>query len=699
MPRIPLGNESGLGEARYQKTGSTPALGRPVQQEVGPKREVYARDVVRRDVAPLSNFKPVLPSASETAPIQHGLDTLTRHAERLHLLQQEEVNKVNDAAEKTKLLVTMGDSKSAYTNSTMEIINSPDLADDEKAKNLQKLEDDFRATITDVDPKFQPVVASEVMGTIGSVKVKAAETFMKNKQDGIRADLSTRAEQLTLEAATTGDLDGALLQFDVLHGAFRSAGLTDAHFTTARHTFEQGILQNDIMGNLKTVDAKSGAPALEAVTGILNRLNEKAEDGTPANWPRLDPATRNADIAAALQKKNQIEADLAANSNKALTQLKSSFSVGMAYYTDALKNGDPVPANLSVDLHKQAQAMVQLDPDKSTGYMGLLQLQKAEREYGPGFRAEQAAKDPLFGSGVQPLSFADTSSPDALQAAFSERVKMGQAVKEAKGLTFVPMLRNADMEGIARTVETSPANGIRMVDALKTALGKDGTNSLTYLAGQMANSKDPAAPAVAAIIYNVAKGDFSTAQVLATGMEAMKTKAITMPKDADLRDRFNNQIGDALSENSANRGINYEAYKTAYVALAARKGIVDGSFDRTTADEAFKRTVGTVARWNGSDVLVPETMDEDEFRNYLNSITPETIGSWGGIRGMKNERAAEFLKDDAQLRAVSPGRFVVEYDGKQAITAGGRLFIIDVNTPILNPRQAAGPEGVVYAGP
>ncbi len=581
----------------------------------------------------------------------------------------------------------MGDQKAAYRQDTLDIINNADLSDDDKAKALQKREDDFRATIGQAKPEYQPVVASEVMGTIGTVKNEAQGILLKNRQDGIKADLETRANQLTLDAARTGDLEGALANFDALHGAYKSAGLTDAHFIDNRQKFEQGINQNDIMGSVKSLDVKSGAPALEAVTNLLSRLTEADDQGAPKNWTRLDPATRNADIAAVIQKKNQIEADLLTSANKQLTTLKSNFSVGMAYYADALKNGDPVPPNLTVDLHKQAQAMIQLDPDKTSGYMGLLQLQKAEQEYGPGYKMAQAAKDPLFGTGVKPISFGDVANPDALQAKFSDNIKMGQAVKEAKGLTFVPVLRNADMEGIAKTVEVNPVNGIRMLDTLKSTLGNDGANSLTYLSGQMANSKDPAAPAVSALIYNVAKGDLNTAQAVASGMEVIRNKAITLPKETDLRNGFDKLIGDAMAENSANRGINYEAYKTVYAGIAARKNLVDGNFDRDTANEAFSRVVGTVTRWNGSSVLVPDGMDEAKFKDYLSGISPETVQAWGGIHGMTNEQAADFIKDDATLRAVAPGRYAVEYNGAQALTAGGRRFIIDVNAPLIKPQQ------------
>ncbi len=687
MPKIPMGNDVGLGNAQYQSSVQTPVLSRPVSKEVGPGLQVNRLDVVDEKAAPLSQIKPVLPSLDEYSPIQAGLDSLSRRAEQFAAIKQQELAKVNDAAEKTSLLVSMGDQKAAYRQNTLDILNNADLSDEDKAKSLQKVEDDFRATIGQTKPAYQPVVAQEVMGTIGTVKNEAQTILLKNRQDGIKADLEKRAAQLTLDAATTGDLEGSLANFDALHGAYKSAGLTDAHFVVDRNRFEQGILQNDIMGNLKSLDVKSGPDALVSVTGLLSRLTEADDNNVPKNWTRLDPATRNADIAAVISRKNQVEADLAANANKQLTQLKSNFSVGMAYYSDALKNGDPVPPNLTIDLHKQAQAMIQLDPDKSSGIMGLLQLQKAEQEFGPAYKMDQQAKDPLFGTGVRPISFQDTSNPEALQAKFADSIKMGQAVKAAKGLTFVPVLRNADMEGIAKTVEANPITGIRMLDTLKTALGNDGTSSLIYISGQMANSKDPAAPATAAIVYNVAKGDMNTAQLVASGMDVIRNKSLTMPKDTDLRSGFDRLIGDAMTENSANRGVNFEAYKTAYAALAARKNLVDGNFDRDTANEAFQRVVGTVTKWNGSSVLIPENMNEAGFKDYLSGISPETVQAWGGIHGMTNEKAADFIKDDATLRAVSPGRYVVEYNGKQALTPGGRRFIIDTRQPLIKPAQ------------
>jgi hypothetical protein len=685
MPKIPMGIDVGLGQAQYSRSVETPVLGRPVAKEVGPSLQVNKLDVVDEKAAPLSQIKPVLPEPGNEVFIERGLNHLEHHIEQLNTIQQNEIKRVNDAAEKTSLMVSMGDQKSSYRQNTLDVINNPDLSNQDKATTLKKLEDDFKATIGQVKPEYQPVVASEVMGTIGSVRAHAQDVFLKNQQDGIKANLETRTNQIILDAASSGDVNGALANHAALQGVYKTAGLTDAHFVQDHLKLEQTVLQNDIMGNVKSLDVKSGIPALESVNELLNKMNEKDAQGVPVNWTRLDPKTRNADTAELINKKNQIEADLLANSNKELTKLKSDFSAGLAYYTDALKNGDLIPSSVAISLRQQAQAMIQLDPDKTAGVMGLLSLQKVEQQYGPGHRAAEQAKDPLFGTGVRPISFQDVANPDALQAKFAENIKMGQMVKDSKGLTFVPVLRNADMEGISRTVEANPVNGILMVNKLKDALGQDGANSLTYLAGQMANSKDPAAPSVAAIIYNVAKGDANNAQMIANGMEVLRNKSITMPKDADLRDRFNTLMGDAMAQESANRGINFEAYKTAYASLAARKNIVDGSFDRDTGSEAFKRVVGTVTKWNGSSVLIPENMTESSFRDYLNSISPATVQAWGGISGMTPEKAADFIKDDATLRAVSPGRFAVMYEGRQAITTGGKQFIINVNSPILKP--------------
>ena len=686
MARIPTASETGLGNANYQQTGTTPVLQRPVAREAGPMQQVTQRTVEKHFGTPyFTAFKPVIKDNGDRF-IQQGLNDLSGTVAKVAEFKQAEIQKVNEAAEKTSLMVTIGDQKSAYQQNTLDIINHPTMPNEEKAKNLQTLEDQFKETITAAKPQYQPVVASEVMGTIGSVRAQAQDVFLRNQQDGIKGNLVKRQQQLTLDAASTGDLDTALLHFDALQGAYKSAGLTDAHFASDRQKFEQGILQNDIMGTLKSVDVKSGASALESVTNILARLTETDEQGAPKNWTKLDPVRRNADIAAVIQKKDQIESDLKSQMSDSLGRLKSDFSVGMAYYSDALKNGDPLDPKLSIRLREQAQTMIQLEPDKTAGYTGLLQLQKAEQEYGPAYRAQQSAKDPLFSTGVRPISFQDVSSPEALQAKFAENIKIGKSVKDAKGLTFVPVLRNADMDGIAKTIEENPSNGIRMVHTLKQSLGEDGASSLTYVAGQMANSKDPSAPAAAAIIYSVAKGDYNTAQTLASGMEVIRNKSITMPKDVDLRDRFNSLLGDAMSENSANRGINFEAYKTAYAAGAARKNVVDGNFDRDIANDAFQRVVGSVTKWNGSSVLLPDNMDESKFKDYISSITPETVQMWGGVHGMTNEKATDLIKDDATLRAVSPGKYTVFYNGRQALTTGGRQFIIDIHQPIVNPK-------------
>lgn len=131
MPRIPMGNDAGLGEARYDRSVETPELRRPVAKEAGPKREVYSRQVEQKGVAPLSQFKPALPSRSGEI-IAGGLENLSRRAEQFALIKQEELRRVNEAAEKTGLLVTLGDRKTAYRQNTLDIINDPALTREDK---------------------------------------------------------------------------------------------------------------------------------------------------------------------------------------------------------------------------------------------------------------------------------------------------------------------------------------------------------------------------------------------------------------------------------------------------------------------------------------------------------------------------------------------------------------------------------------
>jgi len=688
MPRIPLASDSGLGSGKYENVVTTPVKGRTVQQELGPKLEVNRIDVKQQPVADLASIKPVAPTLAPTQLIQQGLDSVLKNVESLAAYNRAEIQHLNEVKEKTGLIVALGAVTTKYEKDTFDILNNGNLSNEDKVKELQKVEDDVSAVPMKItnNPDLQMAATQQIQSHIASVKNRANEVIKRNTQDGILAYVDQIEEGMTMEASR-GDYKTVLNNYDQIVGAaWPSTGRTQAEFVIRRKNLEQTIMQNDIMGTLKAVDTKAGKQALDAVGIMYNRLVAVDDKNVPTEWTNLNSTTRNAAIKLVIQKKNQIEADLEAHGNKELSGLKSNFSVNMAIYSDALKNGDLIDPTFSLTLKKQAAEIMAKEPDKAAGYMGEQQIQKVEQEYGPAYRLKMQAEDQLFGTGARHISYQDTNNSEALQTKIAQNIKLGLRVKEERGLTFVPVLRNADMEAIARTVEANPANGIRAIDTIKQSLGDDGKNSLMFMAGQMANAKDHASPAVAAIIYNVAKGDLATAQTLANGMEVIKTKAITMPKDADLRDRFNGMIGDAMAENSANRGIQFEAYKVAYASNAARKSIVDGNFDRESANEAFKRVVGTVAKWNGSSVLLPDGMDEGKFRDYLNGISPETVQAWGGISGMKNDKAADFIKDDAKLRAVSLGRYAVLYEGREAITTAGEPFIIDVTSPLIKPK-------------
>ena len=689
MPKIPLGNDAGLGEARYNQTVQTPVLGRPVQQEVGPGLQVNRLDVVQKQAAPLSQIKPVLPSAGEFEPIQQGLDKLTLHAERIAAVRQEEVRKVNEAAEKTSLLVSMGDQKAAYQKDTLDIINNPDLPDEEKAKALQRREDDFRATITATDPKYQPVVASEVMGTIGSVKAKAQEAFLKNKQDDIRADLETRANQLTLDAASSGDLDGALLHFDALHGAFKDAGLTDAHFIASRQKFEQSILQNDIMGNLKVVDAKAGAPALEAVTSLLSKLDEKDGQGAPVNWIRLDPATRNADIAAVLQKKNQIAADMLTQADKEQSRLSDFIRFGIDAVERSLKEGLPPNSKTIIGIFSAIQELGQADDPKkklqSLTFMN--QYQDAVKKYNVDYWQNMKREDPLgFGTGVSSLTFSNFATPDALRTTFTERYKVGKSEQEKQNLGYVPLLTKQDVGMVIDAVAKDPANGIRLIDTLGAMLGPDAVNSLTFMAGQVAGNKAVEAPIISQIIGHIAKGDRETATALADGIQALKNDSVKKPVEADFQSNFNSYVGSAFSEAGDVARQHYEAFKAVYMSMATRSGIADGTMKDKLATKALNAIVGPVIKFNGGKVLLPDNKTEDEFLDYINSISPQTVQAWGGIHGMTNENAARYIKDDVQFKKVSPTAYVLTASGRRVLQGDNKTeFRIDTRQPLIKP--------------
>ena len=146
--------------------------------------------------------------------------------------------------------------------------------------------------------------------------------------------------------------------------------------------------------------------------------------------------------------------------------------------------------------------------------------------------------------------------------------------------------------------------------------------------------------------------------------------------DVDLRDKYDDLIGDGLSGLPIINNTHYKAFKSYYAALAVRDGIDNDSVKSGIAEEAFKAVVGDTLKLNGKHIVLPEGVGEDSFLNRIRNISPMVVEQMGGVHGYSNDEAAELLREDAQYFVTSrPNVYRVALDGKLLISKDRKNFI------------------------
>jgi hypothetical protein len=88
-----------------------------------------------------------------------------------------------------------------------------------------------------------------------------------------------------------------------------------------------------------------------------------------------------------------------------------------------------------------------------------------------------------------------------------------------------------------------------------------------------------------------------------------------MPKDADIRLKFNSMAGEAFAGNPEAMQITYQATRAAYAALTAQKGDYSGQLNDSMLKEAIQRATGGIADINGGVVIKPWGMDDSTFKS------------------------------------------------------------------------------------
>lgn len=146
-----------------------------------------------------------------------------------------------------------------------------------------------------------------------------------------------------------------------------------------------------------------------------------------------------------------------------------------------------------------------------------------------------------------------------------------------------------------------------------------------------------------------------------------------MPKDADLRLKFNSMAGEAFAGNPEAMQITYQATRAAYAALTAQKGDYSGALNDSMLKEAIQRATGGVADVNGGVVIKPWGMDDSTFKSVARAEFGRAVEQ-AGMPQMKDQWPRLRLQN-------TKGGYLVKSGTGYLLGKDGNPVLLRVNDP------------------
>jgi len=590
-------------------------------------------------------------SALEQNQHEGKMDLLERKKlEDLKLIEAEKVKKAEALSVKSRAQVDALGFQAEIAQGAKDIFDRQDL-DIEGKKNafnehLKGMEDRFKKLIPqELQAEFAPDIArSGLAAKSGLTDSIARQVDDKRLADGMEA-LSMLEQMAASEPLQRGAAkEKARALIDTLP-------LDETKKVAQKQAFASQVDANEVLNRMGSGDLK----------GLLADLKKDTEYTglQPDDRARYIGQTQNAMEAAARERKAELRAAAAEFRDRADNALDT--------YKEWKLAGFPIPPKEEDRIHKLV---------KGTEYEARFTALKTQGESAAHI-LDKLADDPLtFGAArlgvqVKPLKLDD---PQLLTQSLAERFEIGSKVKAAHGLTFTPLLTSEEVKGLSAWLKKDANAGVDFMSGLSKKIGQKNAEGLAM---QMAKE----APELSTVMRYAAAGDVNTAKTIANGQELLKTKALKMPSEDEIRDFFWTEAEDSLRGLPNNANEVYEAFRAVYASYAASAGKQDGAIDKGRAGwfssdglavKAFKQIVGAQTEVNGYKVVLPRGVSEDTFLNSVKRIDAGYIKGIGGIAGLDDETAARRIRETGQFYLAGDGVYRVVVEGGMVLKKDGR---------------------------
>lgn len=232
-------------------------------------------------------------------------------------------------------------------------------------------------------------------------------------------------------------------------------------------------------------------------------------------------------------------------------------------------------------------------------------------------------------------------------------------------------------EARAFTDYVSKLNGPEKVNLLGAISQSSGPRGMNLLMAQV-SKEVPMLAYVGSISGQQTNTGRNIGSLVLEGQDLLKSKQITIPHEADINEDFQKNIGSAIQTDEGRR-----LAMDATMAIYAKLRYEDGNYrDKTLDNDTFKRAIrlatgGGPLDWNGSNILRPGWgLDDATSRKLLGGVTSDNVKAWGGVAGMDDTKAAEFIRS-APLESIGIGRYRVKAGAGVLHRKDGSVFVME----------------------
>lgn len=541
-----------------------------------------------------------------------------------------------------------------------------------------------------VDPDNQPLIAAQMNQDLGRYHRKLGDIVRKHEESAIAGGVVSWMESMK-RYASLGEPQRVTAERNVatyLESAGQLAGMTPEGIQKTQQSFREEVQTNSATqlvandprkglqalkgGAYEALEPKVRLSLIQSAQNELERLDRKAQAASD-KWQRgleeqmgtaRDIMERGGVISPALRA----DLDKATKGTRlasAWDNLKQEYDGERRYrlMRPAEKQAQMNQLNASLAEHGVSDDRILKDRDRLEK---LIDAEKqALRTDGYSYAVRQGVVDHV------PINLAEVL---VKPAAMKPRMDQADAASAHYGVTVSPITTEEADALAAHITKQTDTEQAAIARRLVVGLGAARAGALF----KQLSAKDPTFGAAGVLAAAGARTTHKRepAELILRGRRLIEGKQVQMPPDQQARNAFNAYVGTAIATNSG-RETAYRSAAQVYATLMHE----DGKLDHKELDgDVFRRAVrlvtGEVVDFGDYQVLPPRYgVSASDARDMLKSIKPDNVKSWGGVQGMTDTAAAEYINDDdTALESVGIGRYRVKSGTGYLKRLDGRPF-------------------------